>query len=174
VTELLRRLRPSLVMLVGLFSALLTAAAVLSTWRDALNDQRKVFAAHADAVREQVLARIKTSDELIISLGTLVNSATHVDADEFRVFSEELLRRHPYLVATSYLPRIPDNQRRNFERSRYEAGFPGFVITDRSGDDYRRAPARAQYFPMLFIEPFEPVSVSMIGFDVLADTHLAQ
>ena len=134
MTELMRRLRPSLVMLVALLGALLTAAVALSTWKDALNDQRKVFAAHSDAVREQVLARIKTSDEMIISLGTLVNSATHVDADQFRVFSEELLRRHPYLLSTSYLPRIHENQRHRFERARHEAGFPGFAITDRSGD----------------------------------------
>jgi PAS domain S-box-containing protein len=170
----MRRLRPPLVMLVALFGGFLTAAVALSTWKDALNDQRKVFAAHSDAVREQVLARIKTSDEMIISLGTLVNSATHVDADQFRVFSEELLQRHPYLLSTSYLPRIHENQRRRFERSRQEAGFPGFAITDRSGVDYHNAPERTQYFPMLFVEPFEPVSVSMIGFDVFADTQLAQ
>ena len=174
MTEFMRRLRPSLVMLVALFGTFLTAAVALHTWKDTLNDQRKVFAAHSDAVREQVLARIKTNDEMIISLGTLVNSAPHADADQFRIFSEELLRRHLYLVSTSYLPRIPENQRRGFERSRHEAGFPGFAITDRSGDDYHSAPARAQYFPMLFIEPFEPVSVSMIGFDVFADTQLAQ
>jgi diguanylate cyclase (GGDEF)-like protein/PAS domain S-box-containing protein len=97
-----------------------------------------------------------------------------VDADQFRVFSDELLRRHPYLVSSSYLPRILENQRRSFERARYEAGFPGFAITDRSGDDYRMAPPRAHYFPLLFIEPFEPLSVTMIGFDVLADTRLSQ
>ena len=170
----MRRLRPSFVMLIALFGAFLTAAVVLSTWKDALNDQQKVFAAHSDAVREQVLARIKTGDEMIISLGTLVNSATHVDADQFRVFSDELLRRHRYMVSTSYLPRIPEKLRRGFERSRRESGFPGFAITDRSGDVYRSAPARAQYFPMLFIEPFEPISVSMIGFDVFADAQLAQ
>ncbi len=85
VTERMRRLRPSLVVLVALLGALLTAAVALSAWKDALNDQRKVFAAHSDAVREQVLARIKTSDEMIISLGA-AGFLTHVDADQFGIF----------------------------------------------------------------------------------------
>ncbi len=174
MTDTRQRLRPSLVMLVALFGGLLTAALVLATWRDVLRAHEKVFSAEADAVREQLLQRVKSTDEMVISLGTLVNSATHVDADQFRVFSEELLRRHPYLISTSYLPLVHDQQRSDFERSRHEAGFPGFSITDRTGDDYRTAPPRAQYFPLLFIEPFEPISVAMIGFDVLSEARLAQ
>jgi diguanylate cyclase (GGDEF)-like protein/PAS domain S-box-containing protein len=174
VTGTLQRLRPSLVVLVALIGGLITAALVLATWRDVLGAHERIFRAEADGVRVQLLQQVKATDEMVIGLGTLVNSATHVDADQFRVFSEELLRRHPYLISTSYLPLVQDKQRSNFERLRHEAGFPGFVITDRSGDDYRRAPLRAQYFPLLFIEPFEPLSVTMIGFDVLAETRLAQ
>lgn len=170
----LQRLRPSLVMLVALVGAVFTLSLVLATWRDVLRAHEKLFIVEADTVREQLLQQVKATDEMVIGLGTLVNSATHVDADQFRIFSEELLRRHPYLASTSYLPLVFDNQRSNFERARHEAGFPGFAITDRSGDDYRRAPSQAEYFPLLFIEPFEPVSVSMIGFDVLSEPRLAR
>lgn len=170
----LQRLRPSLVMLVALVGAVFTLSLVLATWRDVLRAHEKLFIAEADAVREQLLQQVKATDEMVIGLGTLVNSATHVDADQFRVFSEELLRRHPYLISTSYLPLVLDKQRSNFERARHEAGFPGFAITDRTDDNYRRAPSQAKYFPLLFIEPFEPISVSMIGFDVLSEPRLAQ
>ena len=169
-----QRLRPSLVMLVALVGALFTLSLVLATWRDVMRAHEKLFIAEADAVREQLLQQVKATDEMVIGLGTLVNSATHVDADQFRVFSKELLRRHPYLISTSYLPLVLDKQRRLFEQSRHEAGFPGFSITDRTGDNYRKAPSQEKYFPLLFIEPFEPVSVSMIGFDVLSEPRLAR
>ncbi len=169
-----QRLRPSLVMLVALVGALFTVSLVPATWRDVMRAHEKLFIAEADAVREQLLQQVKATDEMVIGLGTLVNSATHVDADQFSVFSEELLRRHLYLISTSYLSLVLDKQRRLFEQSRHEAGLLRFSITGRTSDNYRKAPSQEKYFPLLFIEPFEPVSVSMIGFDVLSEPRLAQ
>ncbi len=169
-----RSRRPSLAIVVALLGAALTTVLVLASWEDVLHEHAKVFTAQSEAVREQLLERIKATDEMVIGLATLVNSATHADADQFRLFSEELLRRHPYLLSTSYLPHVFERERRDFERSRHEAGFPGFAINERSVDDYQAAPSRAQYFPLLFIEPFEPRSVGMIGFDVMSEPPLAQ
>jgi diguanylate cyclase (GGDEF)-like protein/PAS domain S-box-containing protein len=166
--------QPSLAILVALLGAILTMMLVHASWNNALHEHEQVFTAQSEAVREQLLVRVKANDEMITNLATFVNSVTHVDADQFRLFSEELLRRHPYLLSASYLPRVDKNERLNFELSRLEAGFPGFVITNRSGDDYLPAPLRVQYFPLLFIEPFEPASVVMIGFDVLSEAPLEQ
>lgn len=169
-----RLLRPTLAFVVALLCAALTAVLVIASWKNVLHEHEKVFTAQSEAVREQLLERIKATDEMVIGLATLVNSATHTDADQFRLFSEELLRRHPYLLSTSYLPHVFERERRDFEQSRHEAGFPGFAVNDRSPDNYHAAPSRAQYFPLLFIEPFEPRSVVMIGFDVLSEPALAQ
>lgn len=166
--------RSSLAIVVALLGAALTAVLVLVSWKNVLHEHEKVFTAQSEAVREQLLERIKATDEMVTGLATLVNSATHADADQFRLFSEELLRRHPYLLSTSYLPHVIEHERRDFEHSRQEAGFPEFTINDRSTDNYLVAPSRAQYFPLLFIEPFEPTSVVMIGFDVLSEPLLAQ
>jgi len=166
--------QPSLAILIALLGAGLTTVLVRASWEDTLREHEKLFTAQSEAVREQMLERIKATDEMVTALGTFVNSATHVDADQFRLFSEELLRRHPYLLSTSYLPYVTEDERRDFERSRHEAGFPGFTITERTSDDYRVAATRAQYFPLLFVEPFEPVAVVMIGFDALSEPSLAQ
>lgn len=161
-----------LAMVIGLLGAAFTFALVLATWESALQEHERVFTAQADAVQNQVHGNIKATDEVITSLAILVNSATHVDADQFRLFSEELLRRHPYLLSTSYFPRVSHGERNEFEQFRRETGFLGFSINDRSDGDYHVARPRQVYFPMLFLEPFEPVSVGMIGFDVLADPEL--
>jgi diguanylate cyclase (GGDEF)-like protein/PAS domain S-box-containing protein len=157
---------------IALVGGLLTAMLVRAAWHDTLREHEKLFNAQSDAVREQLLERIKATDEMVTGLATFMNSAAHVDADQFRLFSEELLRRHPYLLSASYQPRVISDERVDFEHSRHEAGFPGFSITDRTGANYRTAAPRAQYFPLLFIEPFEPTAVVMIGFDVLAEPAL--
>ena len=165
---------PSLPILVALVGLALTIMVVHASWNNALREHEQVFNVQFEAVREQLLVRVKANDEMITNLATFINSVTHLDADQFRLFSEELLRRHAYLLSTSYLPRVENNERLNFELSRVEAGFPGFVITDRLNNDYHAAALRAQYFPLLFIEPFEPTTVVMIGFDALSEPPLAQ
>ena len=169
-----RWLRPTPALLVALLGAALTTYLVVASWGAALHEHEQLFTAQSEAVREQVLERIKVADEMVTGLATFINSAAHVDADQFRLFSEELLRRHPYLLSTSYLPLVVAGERRDFERSRHEAGFPGFSVNDRRDGNYHAAAARAHYFPLLFIEPFEPESVTMIGFDVLSEPLLAQ
>ena len=164
----------SLAILVALLGAVFTVMLVLAAWKNALRGHEQIFTAQSEAVREQLLERVKASDEMITSLATFVNSVTHVDADQFRLSSEELLQRHRYLLSTSYLSRVEQDERLNFELSRLEAGFPGFVITDRSDKGYHAAPLRVRYFPLLFIEPFEPATVVMIGFDVLSGSSLAE
>jgi diguanylate cyclase (GGDEF)-like protein/PAS domain S-box-containing protein len=172
VSRLLRWL-PSLAILIALFGVGLTAVLVRATWHDALREHEQLFEVRSEAVREQLLLRIKATDEMVSGLATFINSAAHVDADQFRLFSEELLSRHPYLLSTAYLPRVRLDERSDFEHSRREAGFPRFAVTDRLGADFRTSPTRVQYFPLLYIEPFEPTSVVMIGFDVLSDPRLA-
>ena len=166
--------RPSLALAIALFGAALTAVLIRASWNDTLRDHEKLFQAKADAVREQVLERIKATDEMVVGLATFINSAAHVDADQFRLFSEELLRRHPYLMSTAYLPRVRDDERADFERGRREAGFPTFAVRQRSGDERVVATRRSHYFPLLFIEPYEPVSVVLIGFDALSEPTLAR
>lgn len=168
-----RWLRPPLAKLLALVGAGLTAVFVAAAWKDALREQERLYIAKADVVRERLVERIRATDEMITGLATLVNSATHVDADQFRLFSEDLLRRHRFLISTSYLPQVHDADRLVFETSRREAGFPGFIVSERIGADYRVAQARAEYFPLLFVEPFEPLSVTMIGFDVMSEPEFA-
>ncbi len=166
------RWRPSLAVAIALSGAALTVVLVRASWQDTLREHEKLFAAQAEAVREQMLERIRATDEMVAGLATFINSAANLDADQFRLFSEELLRRHPYVVSTAYLPLVRDEERAHLERARQEAGFPRFAITQRAGADFGIAARRAQYFPLLFIEPFEPTSVVMIGFDALSDPTL--
>ena len=166
---ILRLLQLPLAAVLGLFGVLLTLALVYTAWESTLAEHKNLFTAQSEAVREHLLERAKATDELIIGLSTLVNSATRVDADQFRLFSEGLLRRHSYLLLTAYLPHIVGEERRDFEHSWRESGFPEFSINERSGAQYRAAARQESYFPILFVEPFEPTSVAMIGFNVLSE-----
>ena len=168
------RYRPSPPVFAALaLGVVLTLALVALVWQAALRSHENAFNAEAAGVRDNVLGNIKITDEVITNLATVVGSTTHVDADQFRVFSEDVLRRHRFLLSTSYLPLVTGPERRVFEQARHASGFPTFRITTREGRIYLPAPERDRYFPLIYLEPFEPQTAVMIGFNVLSEPELA-
>jgi diguanylate cyclase (GGDEF)-like protein/PAS domain S-box-containing protein len=165
--------RPPLVFAALALGVVLTLALVALGWQATLRFHENAFNAEAAGVRDNVLGNIKITDEVITNLATVVGSATHVDADQFRVFSEDVLRRHRFLLSTSYLPLVTGPERRVFERARHASGFPTFRITTRDKHAYLPAPEGERYFPLIYLEPFEPQTAVMIGFNVLSEPELA-
>jgi diguanylate cyclase (GGDEF)-like protein/PAS domain S-box-containing protein len=162
-------LLPPLLLALGLAA---TALLSVETWNDTLRDREQAFAEDAARAREAVAAAIGVADEMTTVLATLVNSAAHVDADQFRIFSEDALGRHPFILSTGYLPLVLDGEREQFERGRRHRGYPTFSITQRDDGRYFPAATQPRYFPLYFQEPFEPATAAMIGFDVHSDPEL--
>src|SRR5262245_42621266 len=133
----LLRWRPLLAIAIAAIGAFITTLLVRASWLDVLGEHDRLFRANADAVREQLLERVKATDEIMIGLATFTNSAAHLDADQFRLFTEGLPERHSYVLAAAYLPLVHHDERATFERSRREAGFPWFSVSERRGEEFR-------------------------------------
>jgi len=160
---------PTLLLALGLLvTGLVTAVA----WQTTVQDQRRAFGAAAALARDVVAEQIAVTDQMVTVLATLVSSAAQVDGDQFRIFSEDILWRHPFILSTGYLPLVLHGERAEFERSRRRRGFPTFVISRRAGDEYLPAASQPRYFPLFYQEPFEPATAVMIGFDVQSDPDL--
>uniref|UniRef100_UPI00286C9EB2 ATP-binding protein n=1 Tax=Roseateles sp. TaxID=1971397 RepID=UPI00286C9EB2 len=151
----------------------LTAALASLAWNKARDQQESEFAIEAGLIRDDLIGRLNTADAVIVGLATLVNSATNVDADQFRVFSDDVLQRHPFILSSAFLPMVTNAERPDFERERRRTGFSTFSINERHASGYRPAPDRSTYFTILFQEPFEPSTAVMIGFDVGSDPDLS-
>ena len=77
-----------------------------------------------------------------------------VQRHEFTVFSQSILTRHPEIQALEWLPRVPYQGLRAFEKQVRAEGFPGFRVTERDRDGAAVAvQKREEYFPILFVEP---------------------
>ncbi len=162
--------RLSLAIALFVLGVLFTVSLTTIAWRDALENQETIFISDASTARDNIFVRTNGADEVISNLSTLVNSSTRVDGDQFRIFSEEVLSRHPFLLSTGYLPLVTEQDRNEFEQTKRRMGFPTFSITTRKDGVYRTAGRQERYFPLLYQEPFEPTTAVMIGFDVLSDS----
>ena len=92
-----------------------------------------------------------------------------ISRSEFREFVGHFLSRHPSIQALEWIPRIPNSQRKAYERMAKKDGFSHFQLADRRAKgEMVRAPQRKEYFPVYFVEPFKGNEIAL-GFDLGSD-----
>lgn len=90
-----------------------------------------------------------------------------VGATSFSTFAESIRAAEVGTISYGWAPRIVADERDAFETFSQRNGFPGFEIRDIGGEQkLPRAFHRAEYFPALFMEPFEAVQ-TLSGVDLL-------
>ncbi len=92
-----------------------------------------------------------------------------IDAEEFAAVTRPMLRRAPWLLSFSWLPRVPLEQREAFEWMLSGSGAGQRSIREQGAG---RAPsvavARSEYFPRRWLEPQRPQE-DLIGLDLSVD-----
>jgi CHASE1-domain containing sensor protein len=154
------------------YAALLTLAAGLAAALFlflALRDLE--HKAQATDFRQQAGMRAMRLEQ---GLGEAVNSLTilnqlfltneTVSREQFRVFTQPLLKRHPYIQAFNFHRIVPAAG-----RAAYEAGmrqqFPGFALTELAGGKPVPAREKGRYIVVDYLEPI-PGNEAAFGLDV--------
>jgi len=148
---------------------IVTFGLVASAWESMTLREREIFVSQSHTIEDAIEKGINTSMAAVNDLAALFNSTREVSADQFRQFSEELLKRYPFISSIQYMPKIRYEERGQFESEIHKQGFISFAVKDYSNDRYITSPPREQYFPVLYTEPFSPATASMMGFDLIAD-----
>ena len=145
----------------------LVAAAVVSDW-----ERQKAEAAfdrlaetHVNAIRHSLGECIQELREV----RGLFTASNLVERDEFCAFCARLPDNTRGLEVVGWAPRVPGEQRTEFERRTRAEGLADFEIRapDESGH-WNRAPERAEYFPLHYVVPAD-AGGDLLGHDLAAD-----
>lgn len=145
------------------------AGAVLSyLGYDLLQDieMRQIRVEFEQAARfRRAAVRVVLNNKLLIleSLRSLFLGSEKVEPDEFQEFVQPFITRDYGFQALEWLPRIRDS-----ERDAFEASLGTSIKEKDEQGNIVPAPRREEYFPVHYIEPFEP-NKSVLGFDSTAD-----
>jgi len=127
------------------------------------------FASQANAYASAIQRGIDRNLEVIQSIGGLFASSGKVERDDFRRFVEGPLSRHQEIQALSWNERVTHSERRHFEASLRQEGYPEFQVTERSLDGQRVvAIERSEYIVVTYIEPSEG-NEAALGYDVASN-----
>ncbi len=147
----------------------ITAAFVLIAGRYVVEYQSDVANSQSTLIKDSVTRKINATGELIHGMRTLFDASNNVDSDEFRLISEDVLARHPYVTSSLYLPIISAENRDSFEVRMRDKGYINFSINERDKQRFLSAKNRSRYSPVIYVEPLNPANASLIGFDFLSD-----
>lgn len=135
-------------------------------------EQRRLSNAFQDsALRYSVSLQhaVDTNLQMLNALRSFHAASRAVDRSEFDTFVAGMMPQYPAVQTVSWLPRIEQSQRAEFEQSMRRNGLDRFRLLDYQPErGFVEAATREQYYPVAYIIPMDPNS-RILGFDVLGN-----
>ena len=133
----------------------LTGAVAIGVWQyqgERESDTRQQWAQRATRELDN---QVRQTGAALLGVRGLFEGSNAVEKGEFARFAAIQLR-HSSLLGLTWAPRVPAAARQGFERA------SGRRILDQAPDGSQRpASARAEYFPLRFIEPVAPDALGL-------------
>ncbi len=130
------------------------------------NLARADFEEQARRTAQLFTAGLQRHADTLHALRSLFHYSADVSRAEFSGASRDLTSRHAGIRALEWIPRVPAERRAEVEAAVRREGFPDFEFRDRLNETtLRRAVARSEYFPVLYIDPMEG-NEPALGFDL--------
>lgn len=127
------------------------------------------FIDRAGTAVSMVRARAQANLEIVRSIVAFYNSSVSVTRDEFRSFTAPFLSAETGIRALEWVPAVSHSDRLAFEERARQEGHGAFQITERSAEDHAvSAASRAEYFPVLYVEPVGG-NAEALGYDLASD-----
>lgn len=134
--------------------------------------KRQEFEAEANIIKQTVFERLQVSDAVAKSIQALYHASLSIEVDQFRGFSQEIVRGYPFILAVTYYPHVEYAERQAFEEEQELWGVVGFKIFEFQNNAKVPAASRPSYFPALYREPLKAADAMLLGYDVLSNALL--
>ncbi|TLS74546.1 PAS domain S-box protein [Mariprofundus erugo] len=151
---------PRPVLLAGVLGLLITAVMSGLSYNRLINDERHTFDNQVQNIREDLSIQSRKAIEALDNISSLFKASESVDIDEFHILASEQVERYPFIRTIYYAPYVLHSERSDVENAMHELGFIGFTI--HAADD-----STAGSFPIKYIEPFSPLYILRLGYDLL-------
>jgi len=133
------------------------------------------FNLEVHTVYSQLLHELNANKTVISALSGWQHSHILEYGSELRAFSKDILESYPQLASIYYMKRVTEKERPDFEARMREDGYATFQITQKSRNSIAQLDEKkTSYFPITFIEPFEPDTAGVLGYDALSDKEFAK
>jgi diguanylate cyclase (GGDEF)-like protein/PAS domain S-box-containing protein len=133
-----------------------------------LRGAESVFTREASDYYDLVSQRMHGNQAVLSGLVALHHAVEEADYDQLSLYAGEMLSSYPHIYSVEYLVRVARADRQAFEQGMRDRGFADFRIWHSGRAGHAPSPENDFYFPTVFVEPFDPVHVQVLGQDAYA------
>ncbi|MCR4411534.1 MAG: CHASE domain-containing protein, partial [Thermoguttaceae bacterium] len=153
----------AVVSVAGITLSVAVCAALSAREADLIQTQFRVDAQQrAGAIETALVANLGA----VHSLRAFYNASREVERDEFREFSETLLRQHAQVAWLAWVAQTAAEARDRHEEAVRREGLPQYHIWEKPADDAIVPAARREFhYPIVFIEPTNTAG-RLLGWDL--------
>ncbi|MCW5605186.1 MAG: CHASE domain-containing protein [Burkholderiales bacterium] len=136
-------------------------------WQSAVdgttNEARSRFEARASRVSDILSGRMLDYEQVLRGAGGLFAASASVERETWRAYiaSLRIEKAYPGIQALAFARRVHAGDRAGHERDVRNEGFPAYAIHPEGNRD--------EYFPTVFIEPFEGRNLRAFGYDTFSE-----
>lgn len=157
-----RRISVAIPMLLALLAMSIVFALTYRTEKNRIQMEFDNQAASIDRLLVEYAQHVIDTSEVFQDL---YSASDDIDRREFAIFANSILQRHAEIQAIEWLPRVAASQLADFERAVRAEGYPEFKVTELDGNgQIRPVSPRAEYLPILFVEPMAE-NIRIFGLD---------
>ncbi len=164
--------RLSAAAMLALTVGLIVTAVLFGEIRRLEHDKAELdFQQRAKARMLAVQEQLDETVQVLKILNQMFATFEPVSRDQFHVFSQPLLERHPYVQAFNFHRYISETDRPAYEQA-MQLRFPGFRMNQMQGSKLVPAEVRARHLVVDYIEPLAG-NMAALGLDVTPNRDLA-
>ncbi len=113
--------------------------------------------------------KLEVNEQVLVGVRSFFEASTHVDSNEFKLYTIPILRNYTFIKALSWNPRVSAAERKGYEDNIRNKFFPSFSFKEKSMDgNMDRAGSSAEYVPVYYIEPLQGNEKAW-GFDLASN-----
>jgi signal transduction histidine kinase/ActR/RegA family two-component response regulator len=147
----------------------LSALTFLLTWIQQKNIWLNQFNNQVQKEMTIFQGKLEVNEQVLVGVQSFFQASSHVDSNEFKLYTTPILRNHTFIQALSWNPRVSEAERKVYEDNIRNKFFPSFTFKEKSMDgNMNRAGSRAEYIPVYYIEPLLGNEMAW-GFDLASN-----
>ena len=134
-----------------------------------LQRAEKKFADHANMHLQQANDRVRINESILEGFAAMVSTSNSNDWVRIRSYAQKVLEQYPHIYMFEIAEKVSDDKLESLTEFYRRNFYPDFEVkgfsfeSDRQWQPVKKVP---YHLPIVFMEPFPPVSRKVLGLDV--------
>ena len=155
----------------GIISVTILVLMVMLVINNSIKDIKTRLRDNAQLVFQNTQEALHASEHVLDGFQAYFKTVDVVDYRKLEEYSRSIRKEHPVIQMTQYMIRVENSELPDFLRERRLEGYATFRVTEYDDNEFRSlipVAERSVYYPLVFMDPMDIPSLSLLGFDALS------